>query len=247
MIDIHCHILPEFDDGAASPEEAIAMAYMAVETGVTAIVATPHFPGKSSSLQHIGALLDRYEWLSRAVSAHRLPLKIYPGAEILCLPETPALAEQRVLPTIGDTSYLLTEFFFDESFSRMDSRLRAIADCGYIPVVAHPERYHAIQSDPSLLKRWAENGYVLQLNKGSILGSFGLDPQDAALAALDMKLASLIASDAHSATRRTPHMGALQEWLDENCDSDYASILLNRNPARLLAGRQILRFPQSSF
>lgn len=242
MIDLHCHILPEFDDGASSPDEAVAMAHMAAISGVTAIVATPHFPGKSSSLQRIGPLLERYDWLCRAVRAQRIPLKIYPGAEILCLPETPALAKEHSLPTIGDTSYLLTEFFFDESFSVMDDRLRALSDCGYIPVVAHPERYNAIQADPSLLKHWHKNGYVLQLNKGSILGSFGPDPQDAAMAALEMRLANLIASDAHSASRRTPHMGALWQWLEENCDSEYASVLIDRNPARIVSGRQILRY-----
>ena len=242
MVDIHCHILPEFDDGAASPDEAVAMAHMACETGVTAIVATPHFPGKSSSLQRIPLLLERYEWLSRAVRAQRLPLVIHPGAEILCLPETPALAEKRALPTIGNTSYLLTEFFFDESFSKMDGYLRALADCGYIPVVAHPERYNAIQADPALLKHWHERGYVLQLNKGSILGAFGPDPQAAAMAALETRLAGLIASDAHSATRRTPNMNGLYQWLEENCDREYAHLLTERNPARLIAGRQILRY-----
>lgn len=243
MIDIHCHILPEFDDGASSPDEAIAMAYMAAESGVTAIVATPHFPGKSSSLQKIGPLLERYDWLRRVLKAQHLPLKIYPGAEILCLPETAALAQQHGLPTIGNTSYLLTEFYFDEPFEHMDRQLEALSDCGYIPVVAHPERYNAIQADPSLLKHWRKSGYVLQLNKGSILGAFGPDPLDAAMAALEMKVADLVASDAHSANRRTTHMGALHRWMEDNCDSEYAALLLERNPARVVSGRRILHLP----
>ena len=242
MIDIHCHILPEFDDGASSPEESIAMARMAADTGVTAIVATPHFPGKQSSLEQIDALLDRYEWLRRAVRSQRLPLKIYPGAEILCLPETVELAAQRALPTIGETPYLLTEFYFDESFRNMTQLLSDIAHHGYIPVIAHPERYHAIQEDPGLLKKWHQSGYVLQLNKGSILGSFGPDPEVTAAAALEMGLAHLVASDAHSARRRTPHMGALRLWMEENCAPDYAHLLLNQNPGRVVSGKRVLAF-----
>ena len=242
MIDIHCHILPEFDDGASGPEEAIAMAHMAAASGVTAIVATPHFPGKASSLEQIPLLLDRYEWLSRAVRAQRIPLNIYPGAEILCLPETPELAARKILPTIGQTPYLLTEFYFDESFREMTQLLYAIARQGYIPVIAHPERYHAIQEDPSLLKQWHRSGCVLQLNKGSILGAFGPDPEATAAAALEMKLAHLIASDAHSAKRRTPHMGPLWLWMEENCDPEYAQLLLERNPARVVSGKNILSF-----
>lgn len=242
MIDIHCHILPEFDDGASGPEEAIAMAHMAADSGVTAIVATPHFPGKADSLERIPALLDRYEWLRRALRSQRLPLKIYPGAEILCLPETLELAKDHSLPTIGNTVFLLTEFYFDESFSQMSRLLEGLSKEGYIPVVAHPERYHAIQEDPKLLKQWYEKGYVLQLNKGSILGSFGPEPEEAAAAMLEMGLAHLIASDAHSARRRTPHMGALRLWVEENCDPDYARLLLAENAARLLAGKRPVYF-----
>lgn len=218
------------------------MARMAVETGVTGIVATPHFPGRSDSLHRIGDLLDRYEWLRRAVRAQGLPLTIYPGAEILCLPETPALAARKALPTIGNTPYFLTEFYFDESFSRMDAMLDALANQGYIPVVAHPERYHAIQADPHLLKRWHQLGYCLQINKGSPLGSFGPDPEEASAAILEMGLAHLIASDAHSAKRRTTHMGAIQLWLAENCDPDYARILLERNPSRLVSGNRLISY-----
>lgn len=242
MIDIHCHILPEFDDGASSPEEAIAMAHMAADSGVTAIVTTPHFPGKADSLERIPALLDRYEWLRRAVRSQRLPLKIYPGAEILCLPDTLDLAKDHTLPTIGNTVFLLTEFYFDESFSQMSRLLEGLSKEGYIPVVAHPERYHAVQEDPKLLKQWYEKGYVLQLNKGSILGSFGPEPEEAAAAMLEMGLAHLIASDAHSARRRTPHMGALGFWMEENCDPDYARLLLAENAARLLAGKRPVYF-----
>ena len=242
MIDMHCHILPEFDDGASGPEEAIAMAHMAADSGVTAIVATPHFPGKADSLERIPALLDRYEWLRRAVRSQRLPLKIYPGAEILCLPDTLDLAKDHSLPTIGNTVFLLTEFYFDESFSQMSRLLEGLSKEGYIPVVAHPERYHAIQEDPKLLKQWYEKGYVLQLNKGSILGSFGPEPEEAAAAMLEMGLAHLIASDAHSARRRTPHMGALGLWMEENCDPDYARLLLAENAARLLAGKRPVYF-----
>lgn len=237
MIDIHCHILPEFDDGASGPEEAIAMAHMAADSGVTAIVATPHFPGKADSLERIPALLDRYEWLRRAVRSQRLPLHIYPGAEILCLPDTLELAKQHTLPTIGNTSYLLTEFYFDETFSEMSRLLEGLSGEGYIPVVAHPERYHAVQEDPKLLKQWYAKGYVLQMNKGSILGAFGPDPEEAAAAMLEMRLAHLVATDAHSARRRTPHMGALRLWMEENCNPDYARLLLSENSRRLLSGK----------
>ena len=68
MVDIHCHILPRFDDGSSSLDESLTMARMAAESGVTDIVATPHFPGEKSSLRRMGRLLERYEALSQAIA-----------------------------------------------------------------------------------------------------------------------------------------------------------------------------------
>lgn len=240
MIDIHCHILPDFDDGAADLEESMAMARMAASSGVTGIVATPHFPGDAEAFRRLGALLGRYERLEREIRRAGLNLKLYPGAEILCLPETPQLAAKKVLPTIGDTNYLLVEFNFGEPQSYMTEMLDALAQTGYRPVVAHPERYRAVQGNPQLTKYWFDLGYVLQLNKGSVLGAFGGRVQQTAGQILSEGLAHVIASDAHGTDKRTPHMGALKQWMDSRCDPEYAAILTELNPRRLVQGRDMV-------
>ena len=240
MIDIHCHILPDYDDGASDLDEALDMAQMAVISGVTDIIATPHFQGESDSLEQLRTLDRQFRLLSDALQRTNIPLTLHKGAEVLCLPETVVLADARQLPTLGQTDYVLTEFYFDESYSYMDENLMQIASCGYRPVVAHPERYDVIQRDPDLVRRWARLGYVIQLNKGSVLGSFGSRPEQAANDLLAMGIAHLFASDAHSCHSRTPHMGALVEWVQELCDPEYAAILLGHNPARLLHGRPMV-------
>lgn len=240
MIDIHCHILPAFDDGAANMSESMAMARMAVSSGVSAIVATPHFPGESSSLRRIKSLLDRFELLTQRIEQENLPLKLYPGAEIRCLPETPQLAARNALPTIGNSNYLLTEFYFNESSAYMTQMLDTLMDQGYRIVVAHPERYQAVQQNPQLAQLWFEKGCILQLNKGSLLGAFGGRVQMTADQLLDQGLVHVIASDAHGADKRTTHMGALMQLLNERCSPEYAQILLERNPARILEGRPMV-------
>ena len=240
MVDIHCHILPRFDDGSSSLDESLAMARMAVQSGVTDIVATPHFPGQESSLRQIGKLLDRYEELSQAIAREGIPLTLHPGAEILCMADTVDLAARKLLPTIGDTPYFLTEFFFDEHYSFMDEMLQSLAKAGYIPVVAHPERYDAIQREPLILDRWFRRGYVLQLNKGSLLGAFGSRVRRTAHAIVDAGLAHVIASDAHSASHRTPHMGPLTDWLEHHLEPGYARILTEENPRRLIRGETMV-------
>ena len=240
MVDIHCHILPGFDDGAATLEDALAMARLSVASGVTDLVVTPHFPGEESSLRRLTKLVARYELLQQALHREKIPLKLHLGAEILCLPETPRLAARKALPTIADTSYILTEFRFNVSAEYMNEMLESLRDAGYIPVIAHPERYDAVQRAPRLAAYWFRRGYVLQLNKGSLLGYFGKRVQSTALTLLEGGLVHLIATDAHSPQRRTTNMRHLRSWLQNRCNPEYVSVLLEENPARLIKGRKMV-------
>lgn len=240
MIDIHCHILPDFDDGSSSLEESLTMARMAVDSGVTTIVSTPHFPGRASALRRVEDLYSKYQLLRDALAREQIDLTLMPGAEILCLPETPALARKKALPTIGNTDYFLVEFYFNESPGYMNQMLRDLAECGYKPVVAHPERYKAVQQDPRLVEYWFSRGYVMQLNKGSLLGSFGPWVQNSADGIIRRGLAHVIASDAHGTAMRTPHMAGLTHWLRGHCDPEYAEILTLHNPTRILENQDMV-------
>ena len=240
MIDIHCHILPDFDDGAADLAESMAMARMAVDSGVTGIVVTPHFRGESQSLELLPRLVSRYDRFVRAVDQAQLPLYLYPGAEVLCLPETPELARRGHLPTIGNTRYLLTEFFFNEAPAYMNEMLYTLESLGYRIVVAHPERYEAVQQAPGLLEEWFGRGYVLQLNKGSLLGAFGPKIERLSHWMLQSGFVHLVASDAHGIKRRTPEMAVLRQHISEICPPAYAQVLLEQNPQLLVQGKPMV-------
>ncbi len=239
MVDIHCHILPEVDDGAESLGEALEMARMAVRSGVTDLVATSHFQGDEENMEALGHMYRQFQRLEAAVRREQIPLKLHLGAEVLCLPGTVELARDRQLPTIGDTDYVLCEFYFDVPYEFMDEILAQIAGAGYRPIVAHPERYRVIQQEPRLARRWFRRGYVIQMNKGSILGAFGGRVQDAAHWLLEMGFVHMIASDAHSARRRTTDLSRLRRWLLEHYPAGYEHLLLEENPARLLRGEDM--------
>lgn len=240
MIDIHCHILPDLDDGADSLEEALEMARLAAYSGVTDIIATPHFRGEPEALEMNEEIDRRYRQLREALERWKLPVRLHRGAEILCTPQTPALAREGLLPTLGKTRYVLTEFYFNESFGFMDSTLQKIAAAGYTPVVAHPERYEAVQWDPERLWGWANQGFVFQLNKGSVLGTLGFRAEQAANELLELGLAHLLASDAHNCDRRTTNMEGLRRWAEECCDPECAHMLLSKNPGRILNGQPVV-------
>lgn len=242
MTDIHCHILPFVDDGADSMEDAVEMARMAAGSGVTAIIATPHcnLPHGEEKNYISRPLQERFFQLQQAVKAAGVPLSILPGCEVLCTPEVPGLLRQGRLLTLAGSRYLLLEFFFDEELRYMDEMLSAVAAQGLVPVVAHPERYEAIHRNPRVVERWFRAGYVIQLNKGSILGRLGRRAAWTAEWILSRGLAHVVASDAHSPVMRTPEMTEVTQFLCEVCLPEYADVLLNINPGRILRDRPIL-------
>lgn len=239
MVDIHCHILPGVDDGAESLEEALEMASIAAACGVTDIATTSHFRGDGEEQGTLELFARRCRLLEDTLKKERIPLRLHLGAEVLCLYETIDLARAGELPTISDTDYVLCEFFFDASYEYMDEILDAIAAEGYRPVIAHPERYGTIQRAPRRIQPWFRRGYVIQVNKGSILGAFGGRVQDTARWLLDTGFVHMIASDAHSSRHRTTDMSRLRRWLLAHYPEDYAHLLLKENPARLLRGEDM--------
>ena len=241
MVDIHCHILPEVDDGARDLETALQMARMAADCGVTRIIATPHFHGVQESLEQMPHILRQFRQLQAAIGQEIPELTLIPGAEILCVPQTLELARMGQLPTLGDSRYVLTEFFFDASWEFMDTTLSRLQDLGYQSVVAHPERYSAIQHSPDRAAGWFGRGIVLQVNKGSVLGAFGRRAQEAAVQLLHRGHVHIIASDAHSPERRTPDLTAVREWALENLGREYTKILLEENPRRITRGQPMCR------
>ena len=243
MTDLHCHILPGVDDGAARLSDALQMAEMAAQSGVSAIVATPHcnlpYAGRPNYLD--ADLMARVVELRSAIEQAQIPLRLYAGAEVFCTPGVEELLAQKKLMTLAGSRYLLTEFYFDESVSFMDQCLSAIAARGCIPVIAHPERYEAIQASPATVERWFATGYIIQLNKGSILGSLGRRAQICSEWILGQGLAHVVASDAHTPRVRTPHMYEIRRHLEDNCGPGYTRILLSANPGRIVRDQSVIK------
>lgn len=240
MVDIHCHILPDVDDGAEDLTESLEMARLAADCGVTELAATPHFRGDYPDEKRFQLLCRRFRQLENALQQAQIPLKLHLGAEILCTGQTVDLAWAGQLPTLGNTRYVLCEFPFDAPGSYMDEILSGIAEAGLRPVVAHPERYAAIQKDPRRVRRWFHRGYVIQVNKGSVLGAFGIRPQSVAQWLLENGSVHILASDAHSAQRRTTDLSRLHDWLLNRYSPGYARLLLEENPRRLLRGAEMV-------
>lgn len=240
MIDLHCHILPEVDDGAASEEESCLMARMAAESGVTALAATPHcgVPGQFENFAD-ERLMDSFTGLERLLEREGIPLRLYTGMEVFVTEQTPRHLREGRLLTLGGSRYLLVEFGFDEEPDFAERMLGELLEADVVPVVAHPERYHFVQPQPERLLRWAEMGCALQVNKGSLLGRFGRRAAQTARWCLGEGCVHLLSSDAHSPWRRTTRMEEAWAYAADFDSPEIADFLLRDNPRRILEDRPV--------
>ena len=242
LMDLHCHLLPGLDDGSRSPEETLRMAQMAVDAGTGEIICTPHCTAGDPDLKgRIQRIRKAVDVLNYAFSQLALPLKLHPGMELLCnekLPQT--LAEGAVLPLAG-ANHLLIEFTFDTPLPRIERAASLVQQAGYIPVLAHPERYTAVWRDPHCMEVWHYAGYVLQLDKDSILGRFGNHCARTADWALRHGVAHAVGSDAHDTKTRTITLRHTYEHLARHYDAHYARLLLWHNPRRIARGEHVYR------
>ena len=236
MVDIHCHILPKIDDGSSGMEESVALARQAWASGVEKIAATPHFPGTEEALALLPRILGKTRRLQQELSLQNIPVELVPGAEVLCLRQTPELAQKGLLPTLGISRSVLTEFYFDMPGEEITRMLGELSRLEYRPVVAHPERYEAVQENPMLALEWFDAGYVLQVNKDSVLGNLGRSAEQTAARLLQMGIVHAIASDAHHVRGRNGDFSEIRRWTRRNLAPEYGRILLEENPRRILEG-----------
>lgn len=229
MIDLHSHILPELDDGSQSLQESLAMARMAVESGVTAMAVTPHCIDARAR-----EVYEAWKLLRQALKENGIPLKLFPGMEIFGTENTLRLLQDGQLFSLNGSRYPLIEFSFHSSGSQETRILRSLCKAGLRPIVAHPERYSYIQYDPEILNRWCRMGCLVQVNRGSLLGRFGVQAQEMALEMVERNFASIVASDAHSPQVRTSWMEDVQKFLSREFSPTCARTLLLENPRRIL-------------
>lgn len=248
MIDLHTHVLPGIDDGSQSMDMSLEMLSIAAESGVETLVTTSHCNIPDEFDNYVDEELERlWDILNEEKERARIPIRLCRGMEIYATPDLPELLEKKRVWTLNETSYFLTEFAFDEDPDFCWEVLNACEKLGYRPIIAHPERYFFVQDDPELAFEFCVAGYGLQVNKGSLLGSFGPGPQRTAERLVDHGLVACVASDAHRSHRRSTYMGEIRSYLIETYGEACMRLLLEENPARILRGENMLGYEPIPF
>lgn len=236
MIDIHCHILPHLDDGPKNIEESIKMCRIAVDDGIKNIVATPHTMN--------GIYINNRQTINKAVQDlnlilldNHINLAIISGAEVHVNYNIMDLLNQGTAMTINDNKrYLMLEFPVLTIPPRIKDQIFELKLEGITPIFSHPERNVAIQDNINLIYDLIKQGGIIQITAMSLTGEFGPTPKKCAQKMLDLNLAHIIASDAHSANIRTPRLTEAIEIASEIVGDQYAKNMVINFPEAIING-----------
>ncbi len=206
MIDFHSHILHGVDDGSKDEDMTVDMLKLAKKSGTTGIVATPHF--------FRGRFQVPYEEIKKEVAKLKIlakekdiDIEIYCGQEVYYNSRILESYKCGDIGTIENSRYMLIEFPLREfSVDEVINDIYELQLKGVVPIVAHPERYKKFIEAPELINKFIEEGFLFQLNTGSIIGDFGGGVKKTAKLFVKHKIYSTIGSDGHRSQGRTTDM-----------------------------------------
>ncbi len=243
MIDIHCHILPAIDDGSQSMEDSLTMARIAANDGTRILFTTPHGLGSAYNVSPAKRDEAREE-LQRAIDQEGIPLKLAPGMECwatnltfeqaleqpACFMNTPLGAPRN--PELP----LLVEMPPTMNLAILPDLLFQAQLKGITLLLAHVERYTAVEKHGDMLMELMEKGMLAQFNASSVRHSIFPGAREKLIRKLMQTFPEqvLLGSDAHSIDNRPPILSCARKAIEKWLGKDGWTLLVEENPRRLL-------------
>ena len=246
MIDLHCHILPGIDDGAADLSVSLDMARASVADGVTDLACTPHilpglYPNTGPQIR------QATQQLQHALDHYGIPLRLVAGADNHIVPDfVPGLRSGHLL-SLGDTRYVLVEPPHHVLPPRLDDLFFGLIAAGYVPILTHPERLAWIKSHYEVIKRLVHNGVWMQITAGSLAGAFGKNARYWSERMLDEGRVHILATDAHDTKRRPPNLSQGRDLAAARVGTREAEHLVATRPRGVLANVVASSLPVPEF
>ncbi len=232
LVDLHTHLIPGVDDGAPDLESALETIGRLSDDGVTAIAATPHLNASNPNANRRARADEVWPELVARAKQACAGVDLYRGFEISL--DTPDfdLADEGL--RLAGTRFALVEFYAFTVPDRSVEVLARVCGAGYVPIVAHPERYWGYDRGYGVVAEWRAVGALVQLNSGSLLGEYGHNTRLVAHRFLSDGRVDIIASDNHARPDRCPSLKQAWDYLVDRGLEEQARLLLATNPRRIL-------------
>ncbi len=229
MKDLHSHILMGIDDGSKELKESLEVLKKAEKEGITDIMLTPHYIKNSNYAENNQGKENRLRTLKEEVIKNKIKINLYLGNEVYIDDEILNLIKEGEIATLNNSRYILIELPLMNELQNVKESIFDLVRNGYIPIIAHPERYHYIQDDPTKLEEYLEMGALLQGNYQSLLGKYGQKAKKTLKILLKNNKIQFLASDIHKETDEY-HLKKINKKLEKLIkDKKTVEDLLNRN------------------
>jgi protein-tyrosine phosphatase len=223
------------DDGAKTVEDSLAMLQIAVESGTTDLVASPH--ANSSYTYDPQVIQEQIKSLNQSMQGK---VRLYQGCDFhLSFDNIEDAVKNPRKYTINGHRYLLVEFSDLLIFHNTTQIFNRLQAARMVPIITHPERNSLLRQRIDNIAEWVANGALVQVTAGSLVGNFGKKASAFSRQLLDRDLVHFIASDAHDVKFRTPSMKEAYAWLVQHCGEAYAKALCVDNPRATLTGDDV--------
>ncbi|MEE1187299.1 MAG: CpsB/CapC family capsule biosynthesis tyrosine phosphatase [Acutalibacteraceae bacterium] len=239
MIDLHTHIVACIDDGAETIEESVRIVNAARLCGTKSMVLTPHYNHRQlKSICNKQLLLQKVSEFVNNGKIKNTDMNFYIGAENYCgNSDIFNLIEKDEIISINNSKYVLIEFSTDQSFEYVFDVVSLLNTHGYIPVLAHAERYVCLQNQYSRINSLKKTGCKIQINSESVLGQNNYSSLKLTEFLMENKLVDIIASDVHDLYERSPDLSEAHAEVCLKYSVDYAEDLLFRNPQLIVENK----------
>lgn len=223
--DIHSHILPGVDDGATDMQNSVELLKTAKDNGISAIVATPHFyPTEYSLNEFLSTGKNAFELLNEEIKGLDLP-KVYFGSEVLYFRGLGDADSLHVL-TLNNSKYILIELTGKDINKYLFEDLIRLKNQGYIPIIAHIERYTNSKGFRKLFKFVKTNNIMVQINTISLSSAKNLRFLKKVLRS---EIFCVVASDTHSLESRPPLFKSALEIVKEKLGNKCYELLIKNS------------------
>lgn len=237
MIDIHSHIIFGVDDGPKTLEESLELIKVAYLQGIRTIIATSHrrrgmFNTPEEKIE------KNYLILKEKVKEVHKDLELYYGGELYYTSNMLTKLENKEVPTLANSSYVLLEFssnvMYKDIFSAVDSTILL----GLKPIIAHIERYDCLEKNKERIEALIHKGAMMQVNSSSVMkikffGDKHKIYKKRAQYFIENDLISFVATDMHNLGERKPYLKEAYEFILSKYGKNIADDLCKINAKKI--------------
>jgi protein-tyrosine phosphatase len=238
MIDLHTHLLWDWDDGPDDRAQSLGMCRMAERDGIKAICLTPHIFRANRYGDDLEILRQRMVTFKDEMLGAGVGLELHWGAEVFVHAEV-VRAIEKYRFTIDQTSYVFLEFAADGVPVGAVNMLAQLMGKGFVPIISHPERNRGFAARPELLFEFVSMGCAAQVTASSLTGELGKDVRTTAGLFLVNNLVHFIASDAHRAVGRPPGLSRAVEAASKIVGEAKARAMVTEIPRAILDNKAL--------